>query len=254
MWGWGVTFWCCQHNLNFVHHKPFSTTPLSTDRYAMEAHTCRHCNTIVIDLPDPESFLEAVNSTLCFDVETVKNAVQDGCTFFQWALAMNAEDLTRTHEEFSLDDHIANLSNLASGDTSTDEDASTGDEDSSIEKEDATSDDEDVSREVVDASNEDEDAGSFPERVPGVESDKEDPSHTTGELETLLQSKLDATLGAPPLQLNLYVEACGNWPRRCLLQRDMTLSSRTRPRNSIYWDGPQLDLVAPKGMSGASPA
>jgi hypothetical protein len=201
----------------------------------MEAHTCDHCNTIVIDLPDPERFLEAVNSTLCFDVETVKNAIQDGCAFFQWALAVDAEDFAKTDQEFSLDDYIADLSNLASGDTSTaDGDASTDD---------------------GDASSQDESAGSLPDRVPGdMQSEKEDPSHTTGELETLLQSKPDATSGAPPLQLNLYIEACGTWPRRCLLQRDMMPSSRTRPRNSIYWDGPQLDLVAPKGMSGRNPS
>jgi hypothetical protein len=190
----------------------------------MEAHTCRHCNEIVIDLPDPEEdSLFAVESTLCIDVDIVKFAVQDGCTFFRWALALEAEDLVGPNQGASLDEHIANLLTVVTDDASSD----------------------------------DEVACSLSERVSdSMGSYEKGPLHSnaTADLGITPQSEFDSMSKAPPYQLRLHLKSSGMWPRRCLLQRDMTRGDIVRTHPSIYWGGPQLDFVAPKGAFCATPS
>jgi hypothetical protein len=75
----------------------------------MEAHSCRHCDFIVIDLPDPNDFYTSSSSTFIFDLGWVKFAVQDRCLFFQWALNLKVDDLPASGQDQYLDKHIANL-------------------------------------------------------------------------------------------------------------------------------------------------
>lgn len=61
----------------------------------MEAHACRHCNNIVLDLAYAETYYTLIETALTFNTGFIKSAVQDGCVFFQWALALGDEDLPK---------------------------------------------------------------------------------------------------------------------------------------------------------------
>jgi hypothetical protein len=177
----------------------FTGTPLRSiapciECHTMEMHSCLHCNMIVIDLPYPENCVVTVQSMLSIDVETVKSAVQVGCVFFQWALNVDSGDFAATNQELSLGGLIANLPSVVASDAASD------DEDTCIQ----------------------------PERVLGETGD--DSNNTTEEVKTTPQSRSDTLLQVSPRHLRLHFETCGKWPRRCLLQRDMTQSNATRPR------------------------
>lgn len=179
----------------------------------MDAHSCRHCESIVIDLPDPDDFYTSVSSTLIFDVGRVKSAVQDRCLFFQWALNIDVENLPTSDRDQYLDDHIANLP----GTIGEEEDSDDGGSDSDCTQ--------DLNYE-------------------GVSSNSYENNDVSV---TDFRSSLDVDGSAPRQMLRLHVESSGMKPHRCFLIRDAARGDAPRPRLSIYWDGPQLDLVVPRG-------
>jgi hypothetical protein len=88
----------------------------------MEAHSCHHCNKIVIDLPSlGVEFPRPICSTLPFEKDAVKSAVRNGCKFFQWVLEVDLELLDAdVHGEY-VDHRMEELTGMCSNHVSSNE-------------------------------------------------------------------------------------------------------------------------------------
>jgi hypothetical protein len=177
----------------------------------MDAHTCQHCDAIVIDAAySGGSTRVDVRSTISFDMEAVEFALRDECTFFQWAAAIDPDDIPQ-----HFDEHIVNLPGMVENDFSSEVESSS----------------QEGSQETVNSNEEQS------------ESSEEDTVEESAEPEP----GMNGSSTAPLRSLKLHFEAVNMVPRRHLLMRDMARSDAPRPRSSIYWTGPQLEFVAPRG-------
>jgi hypothetical protein len=204
--------------LNLCREAPSPTTPqpATVTILTMNPHTCQYCDTIMIDLPDyGDHFItiEKFLSTLCLDVEVVKSAVRDGCTFYQWALSIEPDDLPDSMQGEYLDEHTMNIVRKC-----------------------LSSDDEGSSSESLYAS---------------IRSDIEvfgNSKEVSADIDVGPEPRLDATLTIPQ-SLDLHLKATSMYSKRRFLLKDIVRSDAPRPRHSFHWKGPQLDFVAPKGTS-----
>jgi hypothetical protein len=178
-------------------------------------HSCQHCQDIIITLPnyDCENGRDA-SWTLRLDVEDIKSAVQDGCMFFEWAVALSEDEDRSTYQKESLDDHIASLPGMVE-DQDTDENESTL-------------------------------AESAPDRL-AINESKIDSGSDEQALQLVSPDPEANALSDTPLQhVQLHLETSKMHPGRCRLGRDMRRGDAPGPRNSALWDGPWWDLVVEK--------
>jgi hypothetical protein len=177
----------------------------------MDAHTCQHCDPIVIPLNNrgaPVRF-----SKHCLDVAAVKSAVRDGCAFFLWALAIEPDGLPDSNQNEYLNKHIMNLLGYSGW----------GNDKSSLLES------------PQESGNSDE--------CKSVESDED-----AAEADVWPQLTLDTSSDPLPQSLSLHLSTIVRWtPRRCSLLRDIARIDARTPRPDCDWTGPQLDLVAPRG-------
>lgn len=192
----------------------------------MEAHTCRYCSGIVLDLTDADRYHVSIGKALTFETEFVKLAVQDKCMFFYWALALEEGDVPVDDVDTFLDHHIANLPGVVYEGGSSDQEAEGTDTASNGEEEryDAVRDEDDSIFATTGDEDSDRDTKSFPSSGEGS----------------------DATPRKVPSRLALHLESSSIGPKRCVVTRDMA-SNDAPKRLSIYWAGPEIHFAVPQG-------
>ncbi|KAI8940312.1 hypothetical protein NX059_004008 [Plenodomus lindquistii] len=222
----------------------------------MDAHSCQHCSHIIFDLPDHVYRRDkTLESMMVFEISTVKDAVQGGCKLFQWALAVDVDLLGASNGSEYLDEHIANLPGIYTGNDLEGESSCI----SGSEHEDRS-----------------EGSSATPAEDEGI---LIDPNEDSDEIHKLCNNEADwlceqksivneicapKTSAEAELQpaeshsvhLQLQLECYKMVPGRYRLKRDMSRSDKTstRRRSSYDWPGPELDLVAPAGMSSSGHA
>jgi len=216
----------------------------------MEAHSCQHCSDVIIDLPNYSMHYDSFSSsTLLFDVDTLKNAVQNGCKFFQWALEADAELLALDSGEAYLDDLIAQLPAVYESDGAEDAESSATED---TQDDGADGQDEWVGHKAEGSCDEAKESDSNFEHSSALE-DSLPGGSIPGKKEV---SELELDSGIPPAEaeahLQLYLE-CGRIPRtsgRCRLRVRMTRSDKrsAEPHYAYSWKDPELEIVSPTGM------
>lgn len=178
------------------------------------AHTCRYCDTIVLDLTAAETYFTSIETSIDFDTDFVVSAIQNECVFFQWAAAVNAENVAKEDTTKFLRSHIANLPGvLFNGEDRDEEDVCSSD----TGEDDTTSANGEENLQVL--------------------------------KKCISPKELDGTQGEEvPTRLRLSLESSSIGPKRCVVTRDLGRADVPRSRYSVHWDGPEMQLTVPGGM------
>lgn len=258
--------------LSATHHLQ---PPIYTFNTTMIPHSCPHCSHITIDLPDFESGHSPRDqcSTLEFDVDVVGKALRDGCMFFVWASAIDVIGLNGDGREEYVNGFLEGLPGVYGGGDEDEEDGEDEEwedmEDEIGSKSEVRSEKEEEEGDVDEGCGVFEDEGLSMSRLE-VSGDNEETSGGLGkandqsnkesidEEEAILQNGNDPLKGSEPAtqkptrpQILLHLESYKMVPGRCRVIKYMTRSDKveTQSHYSHNWEGPELDVVIPGGMS-----